>query len=312
MTRLSPDPARVCSVEGCSTRALARGWCSKHYQRFRVHGDPHTSLLDRENGPTCTIDDCEKPSHSRGWCRAHYALWAKHGDPLKRVQIVECRADGCDTRQNGSLFCPAHEQVWYPTNSDLAIKEQFQCSVSGCGLMADAKTLCVTHYQRWRKHGTTDLISTCPVCKTPFTRDKGNKRYCSVACRTEASLRRAKTWRSSLWDITRGEGASESSFRRVAYRLLAERSNGRCVICGETVDLELRSGVLGEELGPSIEHLIPRSSFDDDDPRRDSPLNLALSHWACNRDRKVAPLIPRALTPQARKEFEDFTSRIIG
>ena len=30
----------VCSVDGCDNEVLARGWCSKHYRRWRSHGDP--------------------------------------------------------------------------------------------------------------------------------------------------------------------------------------------------------------------------------------------------------------------------------
>lgn len=29
-----------CSVDGCRGITLARGWCSKHYNRWRKHGDP--------------------------------------------------------------------------------------------------------------------------------------------------------------------------------------------------------------------------------------------------------------------------------
>lgn len=29
-----------CSVKGCETRSRSRGWCQKHYLRFRAHGDP--------------------------------------------------------------------------------------------------------------------------------------------------------------------------------------------------------------------------------------------------------------------------------
>lgn len=30
----------VCIVEGCGGKAIGRGWCRKHYDRWRVHGDP--------------------------------------------------------------------------------------------------------------------------------------------------------------------------------------------------------------------------------------------------------------------------------
>lgn len=29
-----------CSIEGCNNNHLARGWCTKHYSRWRTHGDP--------------------------------------------------------------------------------------------------------------------------------------------------------------------------------------------------------------------------------------------------------------------------------
>jgi 5-methylcytosine-specific restriction endonuclease McrA len=31
---------RTCSVDGCAGDVIARGWCSKHYQKWRKYGDP--------------------------------------------------------------------------------------------------------------------------------------------------------------------------------------------------------------------------------------------------------------------------------
>lgn len=31
---------KLCSIEGCGREVLARGWCSMHYRRWSVHGDP--------------------------------------------------------------------------------------------------------------------------------------------------------------------------------------------------------------------------------------------------------------------------------
>jgi hypothetical protein len=39
--RLAKQPT-VCTVEGCSSKARARGWCPKHYARWQKHGDPLT------------------------------------------------------------------------------------------------------------------------------------------------------------------------------------------------------------------------------------------------------------------------------
>jgi hypothetical protein len=44
----------VCSMSDCNIGAYSRGLCSKHYQRWRVHGDP-TVLMCREFG-TGSVD----------------------------------------------------------------------------------------------------------------------------------------------------------------------------------------------------------------------------------------------------------------
>lgn len=31
---------KECSIEGCFTKSKARGWCPKHWKRWRAHGDP--------------------------------------------------------------------------------------------------------------------------------------------------------------------------------------------------------------------------------------------------------------------------------
>lgn len=65
----------TCSVEGCSTEALARGWCSTHYSRWHRHGDP----LGGESRPHGTLAQ---------------RLWAKvdknGGVPERRPDLGPC------------------------------------------------------------------------------------------------------------------------------------------------------------------------------------------------------------------------------
>lgn len=35
---------RTCSIEDCGRPVFARGWCNRHYNRWRSHGDPLTTL----------------------------------------------------------------------------------------------------------------------------------------------------------------------------------------------------------------------------------------------------------------------------
>ena len=71
---------RICSIDGCDKRTIARGWCRVHYYRWRAHGDPNM-LLRAPNGLTCSIAGCTKSALARGWCRVHYYRWKRHGDP---------------------------------------------------------------------------------------------------------------------------------------------------------------------------------------------------------------------------------------
>jgi HNH endonuclease len=40
--------AKICTIEDCGKKHLARGWCGKHYQRWKKYGDPLFVVLDRE------------------------------------------------------------------------------------------------------------------------------------------------------------------------------------------------------------------------------------------------------------------------
>lgn len=50
-----------CSVEGCATTAVARGWCQKHYMRWWNHG--HTDILPRPDFASLTNTDGLVPPH---------------------------------------------------------------------------------------------------------------------------------------------------------------------------------------------------------------------------------------------------------
>jgi len=43
----NPRPVpRECSIDGCSQMARARGWCFKHWARWKAHGDPNVTIRD--------------------------------------------------------------------------------------------------------------------------------------------------------------------------------------------------------------------------------------------------------------------------
>ena len=68
----------TCAVDGCTTVVQARGFCTKHYGRWRRTGDP-LGMRRTQKPPTCTVDGCASPTFGRGMCSAHYGRWWRHG-----------------------------------------------------------------------------------------------------------------------------------------------------------------------------------------------------------------------------------------
>lgn len=77
------DATRVCSIDGCDTAVKARGWCDKHYLRWRRTGNPeHVRTIG-----SCSIDGCNGDLRSSGLCNKHYLRWKRHGDPFSTTRF---------------------------------------------------------------------------------------------------------------------------------------------------------------------------------------------------------------------------------
>src|ERR1019366_5878894 len=157
----------TCSVEGCDDQVFARGWCHRHWYRWRRYGDPEAESVGRGHRPPkpaqpCSIEGCDRSQEARGYCAAHYTRWLRHGDPLivkrerNRNGVRPRSADGCeDISQTGGM-CGKHYGRWIHS-------QRGPCSVDGCDTKWTADGLCGKHYLRKRSHGTTDDRSPSPL-----------------------------------------------------------------------------------------------------------------------------------------------------
>ncbi len=124
-------PRKTCTVSPCSDPVKGHGMCSKHWQRWRKHGDPLAGPDKRRNGEYqallqaaafSTADECvlvtgwkTRPNVAIGdrQVNASRAVWAiAHGDPGTAFVLHTCHrgAEGCvnirhlylgDQAQNG-------------------------------------------------------------------------------------------------------------------------------------------------------------------------------------------------------------------
>ena len=130
----------ACKIDGCDKGAHGYGLCTKHYSRFRTHGDA-TVCLRKERKP-CGAQDCGQMSTSRGYCPKHYHRWKTTGDPLTMMRPP--RIDG-------------------------------PCAVPECHGRASARGWCVRHYSRWKTHG--DPLATVKPHSRKFNVTADGYRY---------------------------------------------------------------------------------------------------------------------------------------
>lgn len=117
----------------------------------------------------------------------------------------------------------------------------------------------------------------CKRCDAVMVKRR-NRKYCGDECRRLNNIERVM----ELYDAASSTGRVKEAmhWRRTMTDYLAERDGVKCGICRKRVDITLTSGTRGDPMGPSIDHVVPRSKGGTNDLA-----NLRLTHWTCNNKR---------------------------
>lgn len=121
------------------------------------------------------------------------------------------------------------------------------------------------------------IIVHCKTCNALMV-SRHNSKYCSKQCRIDDTGRRIM---GLYHQATKSADVKRAmAWRRRIVDYLVHRDGADCGICGCHVDITLPSGPRGNKMGPSIDHVVPRSHGGGDEMA-----NLRLTHWICNRQR---------------------------
>lgn len=67
---------KLCTIENCAKKCIAKGYCAMHYRRNKRHGDPYFVAPKGVRIGTeiqkCSVEGCEKKHLAKGFCKPHY------------------------------------------------------------------------------------------------------------------------------------------------------------------------------------------------------------------------------------------------
>lgn len=78
---------KVCTIEGCNKKAVARGLCSMHYTRELRERKKNPNALDPITGVPCKVEGCPGKVIARGLCARHY-YQERRKDPEAHAQML--------------------------------------------------------------------------------------------------------------------------------------------------------------------------------------------------------------------------------
>lgn len=307
----SDDCKPRCSVQGCGDQAICRGWCTFHYTRWKLAGDPTAEFSRQQysDGQLCSFKGCGGKARKAGLCSSHYGQRRKGQElrPLekkhKKIGLTSCCIHACPHPVKEFYLCNTHIMRLRRTGTtNLIERPPNRCRFPKCESPASGDRWCVKHYKRIKKTGSPfdkdqpfvkDDWTECVICHDEIPESRGASRYCSAGCiwiaghgdrpRSSPCAQCGTAidyWkrdhRGRLVKASRklcGNCDRPASLSRFVPHL-AERDGVECGICGKDIDLDI---TWPDPMSRSVDHVIPYSLGGENDVS-----NYQLTHLRCN------------------------------
>jgi 5-methylcytosine-specific restriction endonuclease McrA len=252
---------KICTVDGCSRKRVARGMCNLHWNRDR-----------KANASPCSIDGCDKAGSSRGWCDGHYQRWQKHGDPLGGKPSPRARrAKDNDDGTRSCLDCGQIKSLdEFPRDANASKGRRSNCkpchTARAKAWYAENKA---EHLPRQKARYQRDIDKIRARDTQRYERDKPKR----IALATEAVHRR----RALMQQVEYEPG--------ITVKALRKKHGDDCCYCGMTMTFERGDGRTYVPLKATIEHIVAISRGGGH-----TWANTTLACWQCNVRKNATPL----------------------
>lgn len=263
-----------CSVEGCDDQSRSRGWCTFHYTRWKLTGDPSAPLSKQQymTGQLCSYEGCDGNARKVGLCASHYnqTREGRELSPLnkknKKLGLTTCCLNGCDNPLYAHYLCGTHLMRLKRTGTTRLIPElSTVCRYPKCENPRRANGWCLKHWKRLFV-SKTPALKTCTQCGT------------EMRMWEEDHNGRLRPRNRNLC----GECIRPSSLT-LYVPFLVQRDGTDCKLCGMTINMDLP---FPDPLSRTVDHIVP---FSLGGPNHVD--NYQLAHYRCNmlKGNRLAP-----------------------
>ena len=197
-----------CAVNGCNEISVIRGWCSKHYQRWRRHGDPslHYPGVRRSIESACTVCGVlfkiEPNQIERGegkYCSRkchHEAMRGRASSTAAPIGSKRLRPDGyveIKTEQGQKHWSLEHRHVMETHLGRILDTGEHVHHLNGNKADNRLENLVVytnaehaAIHEHWNAWTTKHVALICEMCGSSYTRKPSKaveSKFCSNECR---------------------------------------------------------------------------------------------------------------------------------